>query len=492
MSLVGAVALLFVASVAAAQPITADEAVARALAANPTLRASEAERRSAHAATVAAEGARTPSLVMSAQGTYQESFAGTSMGVTRNSSRSLGGNAAVRYTTDIGTEIEVGVAPTTTWRTVNLTPGTTTSATVGPNYAAQATVDARQPLLRGRGEDAVLGSIRQAREAERASGHARDQAASQLALDVLLAWFELWYAENEVGVQTEALAIAQEQLDAARARESALGTASRADVLSFASQHASIRESLEISERTKVSRAIVLGRLLAIPPARALSLVAAGDLPPMPALPPTAELVRQAHARSSSLLALEAQRDALRLRVTTASNAAEPRLDLTASVAVAGLWNESTIESLQLPGDRPAFGGALGLELELPLGTSQLDGQRAEAQADLEAAEARYAALAAELEANVATLRAEIESRGRELALAEESARVARELAEAERGRLALGTTTPLSVVQAQQTHRESELRELRATVDRLVARFQLLDHVGALLDHFHTVEPPP
>ncbi|MCC6873987.1 MAG: TolC family protein, partial [Sandaracinaceae bacterium] len=253
-----------------AQSMTASEALSLALARHPSLRAAEADLRSSRAQALAAEGARTPSLIFGAQGTFQESFAGTSMGITRNASESVGGNVALRYTTEIGTVLEVGLSSTASWRTVNLTPGTTTTINVGPNYLAQLTVDARQPLLRGLGVDAILAPIEQARESTRSAEHERDRSASQLALDVLSAWWELWYAQSAVAVQQSSLQTAQHQLEAARLRASALGTASRADMLQFASQHASIRESLALAQSTRAARAITLGRLLAIAPERAL------------------------------------------------------------------------------------------------------------------------------------------------------------------------------------------------------------------------------
>ncbi|MCC6877970.1 MAG: TolC family protein, partial [Sandaracinaceae bacterium] len=124
-----------------------------------------------------------------------------------------------------------------------------------------------------------------------------------------------------------------------------------------------------------------------------------------------------------------------------------------------------------------------GLELELPLGTSQADGQHAQASADLDAAQARYEDRVSQIEAQVASLRTELEARREQIALVAQSADIAHDLAEAERGRLEIGTTTPLSVVQAQQTEREAELRRARAIVDRLVGLFSLEHLTGRLLE---------
>jgi outer membrane protein TolC len=476
------VSLSLLAAPVAAQPLTPEQAVARALGANPTRQAAEADVRAAGAQVRAAEGARVPVLVVGADGQVQESFSGTSRGVARNSSSRVGGTVALRYTTELGTQIEVAIDGGAAWRAVNLTPGTTDTVTIGPNYSAQARVDARQPLLRGAGDDATLGATRQAEAARTAAERSRDQTMSQIALDTLSAYWELWYAQQAVRVQEEALALATQQHEAQRLRVEQLGTAAPADLLQLAQQRASISESLALAHSTRETRAIALGRLLGMSPEGASTLVASGDPPEAASPPPVSRLASLARDASSELMALRAQIDGARQRVRSASDADQPRLDLLGSVAVAGLWNETTIDGLQLPGDRPAFGGLVGLELELPLGTSQAAAEHEGARADLEAAEARYLAREQELVAELAAARVEVETSGRQIELANETARLARQLASAESERLAIGTTTPLALVVAQQGQRESELRTLRAIVDRVTAELGLAHRTGQLL----------
>ena len=472
-----------VAAPVAAQPLTPEQAIARALGANPTRHAAEADVRSAGAQVRAAEGARVPVLVVGADGQVQESFSGTARGVARNSSTRVGGTVALRYTTELGTQIEVAIDGGAAWRAVNLTPGTTDTVTIGPNYSAQARIDARQPLLRGAGDDATLGATRQAEAARTAAERGRDQTMSQIALDTLSAYWELWYAQQAVRVQEEALALATRQHEAQRLRVEQLGTAAPADLLQLAQQRASIAESLALAQSTRETRAIALGRLLGMDdPEGASTLVASGDPPEAASPPPVSRLASLARDASSELLSLRAQVDGARQRVRSAADADQPRLDLLGSVAVAGLWNETTIDGLQLPGDRPAFGGLVGLELELPLGTSQAAAQHEGARADLEAAEARYQAREQALVAEVAAARVEVETSARQIELANETARLARQLASAESERLAIGTTTPLALVVAQQGQRESELRTLRAIVDRVTAELGLAHRTGQLL----------
>lgn len=474
--------LPLLAAPAAAQQLTPEQAVARALEANPTRHAADADLRSAQAQVRATEGARVPVLVVGADGQIQESFSGTSRGIARNSSSRIGGTVALRYTTELGTQIEVAIDGGSAWRSVNLTPGTTDTVTIGPNYSAQARVDARQPLLRGAGDDATLGATRQAEAARTAAERTREQTLSQIALETLTAYWELWYAQEAVRVHEEALAVAAQQHEAERLRVEQLGTSAPADLLQLAQQRASIEESLALARSTRETRAIALGRLLGMQPESALVLVASGDPPDAANPPPVTRLADLARDASSELLALRAQVEAARQRVRTAADADQPRLDLLGSAAVAALWNETTIDGFQLPGDRPAFGGMIGLELELPLGSSQAAAEHEGARAELEAAEARYRAREQQLVAELASARVEVETSSRQVALSTETARLARELARAEAERLAIGTTTPLSLVVAQQNQRESELRTLRAVVDRVNAELGLAHRTGQLL----------
>lgn len=474
------VLVLLLAAPAAAQPLAPEEAVARALDATPTRRAADADLRSAAASVRAAEGARVPVLVIGADGRLQESFSGTSRGIARNFSSNLGGTVALRYTTELGTQIDVALDAGASWRAVNLTPGTTDSVTIGPMYSGQARVEARQPLLRGAGDDATLGAMRQAEAMRSAAERSRDQTLSEIALDTLSAYWELWYAQEAVRVEEEALALSEQQHEVQRLRVERLGTAAPADLLQLAQQRASIQESLALARSTRENRAIALGRLLGMAPEEASALVAAGSPPEAADPPPITRLADLARSASSELMALRAQVEAARQRLRSAADADQPRLDLLGSVAVAGLWNDT--DGIQLPGGRPAFGGLIGLELELPLGSSQAAAQHEGARAELEAAEARYEARAQALVAELAQARISVETSAQQFTLATETSRLARELANAEAERLALGTSTPLALVEAQQRQRESELRTLRATVDRVTAELGLAHRTGALL----------
>lgn len=468
--------------VQAQRQISPDRALREAAARNPTLRAAMLDASAARTAVRAAQNARRASFVAGVDAQLTEGLSSTSAGVARNVDRRAGASAGIRYTTDWGTAVQLDVGSGLVLRDVLIDPSSTDTASIRPTVSSNLSVSARQPLLRGAGSDVVLAEIDEARASRTQSEHQRDQAASQLALDVLVAYWELWYAEQSLSVQREAEQLARRQVDEARLRSEQLGTTAQIDTLRYASELSSIRESLEGAQADRDGRATELGRLLALEPSASEGLRAANAPPssePPPALP---ELLRSARTSSSELRALESQIAATRIRLRSAQDARQLRLDLTGSLTAGGLWTEDSLPGLQLPDNRPAFGVMIGLELELPLGESRETASAIRANTQLEAALARYEARVDSIEAQVVTLRRRVTATSRRVELATESVTLSRQLAEGERQRIALGTGTPYEVVQAQQAARQAELRRLRTIVDLVNSEHQLDHLTGRLL----------
>ncbi len=482
--------VLLLSTSALAETVTAATAVQRAATHNPNLRAVLHDLKAANLAIAVAEQVLTPTLFLGVNGAYNERFGASSRGVTRNEDQSITGETGVRVTTPIGTAIEVGVSNGVSWRTSNLTVATTESVTVGPNYAAELYSTVRQPILRGAGEDGVMAPTRQAQASHAAAEHQRDQAASELCRDVLTAYWELWYAERAVGVQEAALALADKQLKDAQLSAELLGNTATVETLRFGMEVANVQESLAGAKATRATRAVQLGQLLSLKPGKSLKLAPTADAPSTVSLPPLDEILARARKISPELKALDKQIDAAREEVIAARDANQPQLDVVLGVSMGGLWQSATIATLALPGDRPAFTAMLGIELEVPLGPGVGSPQAARATAQLNAAQARYDARVQALDAEIAGLSITVENAANTVALTTTSAELARKLAEAERERYTLGSTTPQEVVRAQQTHRETELRRLRAMVDHVNAQVALEHRTARLVARFADAVP--
>jgi outer membrane protein len=124
----------------------------------------------------------------------------------------------------------------------------------------------------------------------------------------------------------------------------------------------------------------------------------------------------------------------------------------------------------------------LGAVFELPLSSRLRDAEQQRALLALDAAEERLRAAELSIEAQARTQAARVAAARQRVALAQRTAEVARRLVEAERARFALGTTTPLQVLTAEDSLRSAELRVARAQVDARLASLALAHLTGELL----------
>jgi outer membrane protein len=475
---------------ALAVPLGAEDAIARALAENPALRAALYDALAARLARDAARNARIPLLVGGIDGAQTESFAATGSGLVRNRNRQAFARLGVRYTTDVGTTLELNVSSGVQARRVNRDAASAQVVDIDPFYSLQTQLVARQPLLRGAGRDANLAEIRVAEQSARLARESQSLATSEVIRDLLVAYWELWYADRALAVQREALLLTERQEAEARARFEVLGTVARVDALAFATEASALRESLATAESDRRTRAVTLGAYVAMPPADAFGIVPDGTPSTSVSLPTLEALIEIAMTQSPEMASLEAELETRRIQIAAARNEKKARLDAVATAGLSGLYTDDALPGLQLPGRRPATFVTGGLELELPVGPSRQKSEYDRQVAGLSAAEARFAARRLALEGEIASLYERARAALERVSLAMATAVVARELAEAERARLSLGTTTGFDVLRAQQRERETELRELRARVDAVAEVLRLEHAVGRLLERFSLTTP--
>jgi outer membrane protein len=466
----------------AAQQLTAEEALALAAESNPALEAAAQDAAAARYGREAERDAVRPVVTASVGASRNERFSATSQGPVLNEDHGGDARLGVQHTGALGTRVTAEVTSSMLWQTVNLTAGTTTAVTIGPVYRGQLALTATQPLLRGAGTDATRASLERARAVERQAGHQHDQAASELARDVLTAYWELWYAQRAVEVQAAALALATQQLDEATRRQQALGTLARADVLRFATEQLTVQDALAVSTQQRDARALELSRLLARQPAGAQTLVAV-TRPALDAYTVDLEsALALTMANSSEWLAVMAELEAAEEALRATADADQARLDLILTGSMGGLWTDDMLSGLSLPGGRPAFSVGGRLELELPVGGGRADAAHEQARAQLLAARSRAHARELAIETELATLFTELETARARAQQSDAQTALAEELATAERERLALGTTTPIVVIEAQQQARSAVLRRERAVLDEVLVVLRLRHRTGELL----------
>ena len=465
-------------SESAPSELTEGEAVRLALGNNPTLRAALLELQAAEQSLEAAESERTPSFTASLSGGHDDSLGATGSGPSPNESINL--DLGLSWTSVVGTQLIFEAGGSWSAREAGSDSGVDNLG-FDSAFGTEARLRVVQPLLRGAGRDVGEARQRAASFALASAEHSRDDTASDVLGDVLGAYWELWYAQESLEVTQESLELARQQLSEAEAQVNTLGTMARADALRFASEVASLQEELVQAEADRRIKALEFGRLLGISPETSQAIIAAEDGPSLDFDLDLDEAIELATLQSPELLGLEADVAAAQDRIQTARDATLPSLDLTATVAVGNRWNESNLDGWDT-GDRPAITGLVGLELELPLSSSQARAELAETRILAEAAELRFEARRDQIETDAMTSVERLETARQRVSLANQTVAISAELAEAERERLNLGMTTAFQVLESQASHRRTELRRLRAVVDRTKAAIDLHQLTGQLL----------
>src|SRR5690606_26983185 len=196
-----------------------------------------------------------------------------------------------------------------------------------------ARLELTQPFWRGSGRKVVEAALRQARGAEAEALRSAERAASQLVRDVLVAWWELWYAEEALRIEEEALRLAERQRDETR-RRVGLGTAAPVSVLTFETRVAEREEGVANALRQRQERALALAAQLGD-----LSLSISAGPPSLPLVPlPEQESVRKMAAeRAPEVREAEASLDLASLRAEVLADPFRPRLDVQGFAEVGGL-----------------------------------------------------------------------------------------------------------------------------------------------------------
>ncbi len=482
----GAAFVLFTAVPVHGQTLTEDEAIARALSDNPSLRAAVLDLQATERSVDAAEALRVPVLRAGLGGGYDDSLGATAFGVAPGIEGSTDVSVGIGWSSDVGTTLSFDVAGSWSSRDATRYSGEETNLDGDGNvFGAEARLRVTQPLLRGAGRDIGEASERAARFDRTATEHARDNEASALVRDAANAYWSLWYVQQAVEVNRQARTVAERQLSEARTRVNDLGTMARADALRYESELASIEEDLTQAESEVRTNAVTLGQLMGTQPAEARSFTAADEAPMRNVDLTDGEVLFLARTESPALRELEANLESVEDRIVVARDGTLPRLDLTASLAVGGGWNQWSDELGSTWDASPNYSGMVGLELELPFTNTRADAGLAEARIRLDAAEARLEARVLQVETEALNAWERLETARRRVALAQRSVEIARELADAEQARLDLGTSTAFQALEAQASLRRTELRYLSVLVDQASAALTVQHLTGQLLPEY-------
>lgn len=489
-----ALALLLFAPPAAAQvPLSMDRAADEAMAESPTLRAAVLSARSAQRLVVEQESMYQFMLQLDANG---------SVGNTPQISRDTSVTPARQFVAypyseaiDLGAQLSRALpwGMTVTGRVDGFrnyrlglyVPGNPLVAT-GPGYGFNAQITVTQSLLRGFGETVGYAPLYQARADRSGFDATRDRTASVLLRDLLVAYWELWYAERAIEIQRSARGVIERQRDDAQ-RRTDLGALAGADVLTLEAQLATIDSTIASAELTAQNAATTLARLLG----RRTGATPSTD-PDPPHLSPTttADALERVVEQAPEVIEARARIESARIAATVAGQALMPVLNLSGTFEVLGLGYNDVGQTFSNFGSFTAVQFLGTLTYQTPLDDTQIHMEQERAQIAIQIAEQNYEAARAQAFADATSAVQADRAATRRIELTAHAVDVAERALAAQEERLALGSGLLIDVMSATQTLRAAELDRARAEVDAQEARVRLLHLLGELLGRFDERAP--
>jgi len=472
---------------AAAEPLSAAQAVSDALNNNPSLRAAVSQLSAAQGLSLSESARYDAALTLSLGATHTKSPSlspGTSS-VSVGSNDVAQADATLQKTLPTGTQLSASVSLSASKSSSPYVISSAQGATeplvlvTGPGYLLSTRLGVTQPLLRGAGAEVTLAPYRQAMAQQTASERERSRTASALAREVLVAYWELWYASQAVDVDRKARQTAQAQRDDARLRAQT-GSLASADVLTFETQLASKEESLLQSELERTTRQNDLGRLLGRD--RGSDELEVSE--PMPSAPRDlpAELLAVALQTSPDVSVTEANLTVAQVQQRTAADGYRRRLDLDAYVQSQGLGNKDVPSALSQFSGLGVLSAHVGLTMELPLSGTRYEGQARRASATVDAAHENLVAARNQVAADMATLVRKRELAQKRIDLSSTGIEFAEQQLAAKRALFATGSATALEVTQAQDNVPSANKRLARARADLVEADLVIAYHLGTVL----------
>lgn len=405
--------------------------------------------------------------------------------VTTNNVANLG--AGLSKTFALGTIVSANV---TGQRSVSYSPPINQTGgpnATGPFYRLVGTLALTQPFLRGAGTGVGLASLRLARLNRTAAFVAAQQTSSQTLHDMLLDYWELWYATESVRIVEASRDLAQALRDQADEQVKS-GTLARVDALPFATQVAEQNQSLVERQTTEQQNALALALALGQAERTGPALRAADTPADVGTDDASAQAIDEAIAASYDLKSLQAQLSIAQDTARYAGDSLRPALNLNAAVSAQGLGNRSVPPAFEQFGGMEAVSAQVGLTFETPVTNTRRRAQIESALISTHIIERQMESTRQTIRTNVQAAFARRNAARVRLEVAQETEKVAGEQAEGQRGKFTAGTALAIEVQQADDSLRQAQLSVQRARVDLVESEIDLLHLRGKLLDRYAQV----
>lgn len=349
-------------------------------------------------------------------------------------------------------------------------------------FTSFAGISVSQPLLKNRGAENNLIGIRVARKNLEISVDVLTDRIMQAVGLAQKAYFDFVFALEELEVRRRSLALAQTLLEENRTRLRA-GVMSPLDVTEAEAAVAARQEDVLVAERAVLDQENLLKRIISsdVASLRDTTLIPA-DQPLTKEVPVNADVsIREAIENRPDYLQAkhEVERRALVLQFTR--NQLLPQIDLQGSFGVNGLRSD------YFPAYESAFQGrdpqwSVGLAITIPLGSKRERANHQSAKLESERALLALKRVEQTIFVEVDNAAGAVQTNFKRIAAAEAAERLAKERWEAERKKVAAGTSTTFFELQFQQDYIRAQANKLRAILDYNKALIDFYSAEGTLL----------
>ena len=470
---------------AAAQPLTPEQVVATSVAKNPRMSELRLTVREAQLDAQAQESLRPFTLRSDAGAQYDEQ---PSVGVIDTGVRettAFRGSAELLKQFVIGTSLSFRIDLN---RTISQIPFTVPdlnieeTRTIGPNWLASASVQAVQPLLRGRSPKVNELPRTLAQKQLDVAQLQRLQAANGLVADALDAYWRWIAAQLAYEARMESLERTKLLSDATLAQIEA-GQLAELERDIVAQRIAAAEQTLVTAEAGVLDAAETLRKVMGESMGGAAQWQAPdGVVQDPPAIPEVAESLDAARRTSPEVALLEEQIEAARINTIRARDQTLPQLDAIATLAQLGLAEELG-NALAQVGTLDYTGWFLGLNFAIPLDNGLARRTLEADEVAVLVAEVRRDDAMREIELRVRQARRLLETQKRRLEFSEREIGLARKNVAAMRAKFDAGLASYLEVLQLEEDLSGAEQRYNEARIDAITARVALQRITGTLLD---------
>ena len=363
-------------------------------------------------------------------------------------------------------------------------------STFNPSFGANMTLQYTQPLLRGFRTDSRRTQLAVSRINRDISDIDLEETVVNTLANVSLAYWDLVYARAAVGVQRQALALAEQLVADNRVRVD-VGTMAPIDVVQAQSEAAARRQLLALAVETQRTAELVLKELIVGGTADELwdAEINPTDQPRIEAAPiRLQEAIHAALDRRTDVSRARRQLDANEATVDNLRNSTLPALDLVGSYQLSGQGGPRRVPAGNSFED--IFGGAGGvlpggyrdalqsianadypiwnvqLQMTWPLGRSADRAAYERARLELQQNRAQIRRIELRIASEVTNAALRIESIRERIEAATASRELAEEQLQAEESKFEVGLSTNFFVLQSQRDLATAQDAEQRAILD--------------------------